>query len=958
METKNKKLKLISTLLIISIVLPAVLFFIPQKASAFWGFGDATIDSGSNIVNGIAQTGSGATGAGAGVGNAATNASSLALKVKDVALKVLEEALKAVAKRLLAEVTKSTINWINSGFHGSPLFLENPGSFFADVTKSEIKNIVNTYGYDLNKFPFGKDFALGVISSYKRTLESNSAYTLNNVMSSAQLVGYRSNFNVGGWNGFLVNTQYPQNNYLGFQMIATEELARRVAGTAQSAAQQVRTTLSQGNGFLSPKNCPSNPAYNNGVNEFQKPAYDASAYINAHKIPACKPQYDANGDVDGNLPCLNESEIIAAEGDFQLGLEADKQKFTEKNTCPGGLKATTPGSVVGNQIMNALGSGQKQSELATALGGSLSAILDALINKFIGDGLTSLASKINPPPPDDTWSYEGQKLGGSGDGSDPFSYPDEIVVLKDFKELLSGYYIGTCTDIKEINSSDNITDSPDQNDIKESQCLSLVLKPTWIKNADDTSTTPLGTCSNIVGRAEETDVTEKACSLQIYTPTWTQNDPGKDYVQGDIARTEQEIRIIDNPICDPIDTVSCPPSNPANKTGPNYKYYIPGITQLIKLVPEMAHTLDMCIPGPDKGWEGRLEQERSFAARPIENESTQQDDLKVRGARSILADLKFAVASYQDWVNTKMLTALPGSVLYLDAIKDIDSLTQQSSELVTAKQTKTQTLARMKVLETTLNNMETQLKALNLTQPEVGSVEEKQLVGLKKQYNAIRSSISSVNSIEDKLSELNILIGKLDNLSKLNTQCNKERIAKGWSAVDTTGRGLSVLSSAAGKNINRGTAETVYDSSGAYSEPVNSNYTTTGTEIEQFCDLPISRGYSHGEIIRADSSNRSARESTSNQYTFRNERSPKGDSGYQDLPMVNGQWVWGDVVCTGLCSWPEGVSRLISGGWSDLFGGDAPEDQRTSINMKCDAMFKSRNTDYSRAGDISFTTGN
>jgi len=64
-------------------------------------------------------------------------------------------------------MTKSVTNWINSGFHGAPLFLENPGSFFQDIGKYEIKNLVDEFGYDPNRFPFGQAFALNTINAYK-----------------------------------------------------------------------------------------------------------------------------------------------------------------------------------------------------------------------------------------------------------------------------------------------------------------------------------------------------------------------------------------------------------------------------------------------------------------------------------------------------------------------------------------------------------------------------------------------------------------------------------------------------------------------------------------------------------------------------------------------------------------------------------------------------------------------
>ena len=217
MTVSNKTKKFISGLLIILILLPSVLLSFPKTGYAVWGAGDV----GTNPIGDFSTSSIAASS----LELLATSLKDLALKYQDQAQKILQELAKAVAKKVLAEMTKSTINWINSDFHGSPLFLTNPQSFFGDIAKSQLKNIVNTYGYNNLLYPFGKQFALDAINLYKTTQENNATYTLSNVMNSAQLNSYRNDFSYGGWNGFLTNTQYPQNNVLGFQMIATQQLA-------------------------------------------------------------------------------------------------------------------------------------------------------------------------------------------------------------------------------------------------------------------------------------------------------------------------------------------------------------------------------------------------------------------------------------------------------------------------------------------------------------------------------------------------------------------------------------------------------------------------------------------------------------------------------------------------------------------------------------------------------------
>lgn len=374
MITKNIKLKkFISTLLIISIISPAVLLSSPKKGHAFF---EIVLDP-TNLVQ---------------------NTTSAVKDMKDWAVYLGQQLLKVVAQKILAQMTQATINWINSDFHGSPLFLENPDSFFGDIAKSELKTVVDMFGYDNVTYPFGKQFALNAINSYKRQLADNAGYTLRNVMNSSELQLYRDDFNYGGWNGFLTNTQYPQNNYLGFTILASDTLSGKLTGVYQTSAQRTQSLLQQGMGFLSPQTCKSNSDYNNGTNEFQKPSFH-------YDVPfTCS----AESETEDYNNCRQNWEANKAKA---------KAEWAKTNECPGGLTNTTPGSVAANQIMTAMSSTYRQNELAAALGNSLSAIFDALINHFLDKGLNALSDTANPEPEEDNWSYDGNTLEGGDSGS-------------------------------------------------------------------------------------------------------------------------------------------------------------------------------------------------------------------------------------------------------------------------------------------------------------------------------------------------------------------------------------------------------------------------------------------------------------------------------------------------------------------------------------------------------------
>jgi hypothetical protein len=396
MIVKNKTTKFIYALIIILIVVPTILFFEPKQAHAQFVVHDP-LHTVVSIFNGVT-----------GTGTLVTSASNTAFHIKDFLIEILKEIARSIMKKALADLTSGTVNWINSGFHGAPLFLTNSDSFFKDIAKFEVKSLIDLTGYDPNRFPFGAQFALNTINNYKRQFANNAQYSLSAVINDPVLLkNYRTNFNYGGWNGFLINTQYPQNNYMGYNMLATQELAQKLQGTVQNAAQKVQTGLNQGMGFLSPQTCPSNPYYNNGTNEFQKPTFKTTETY----APPQPEEFKTNAEY---LDALDGYDV-----QYNRAVAAEKDAFNTLNTCPGGLKTTTPGAVAANQITTALGSHFATTELGSAVGGSIAAILDSLVNKFVGTGLTELGGLVNGAPPTDNWSFNGSTLGNTTSATVP-----------------------------------------------------------------------------------------------------------------------------------------------------------------------------------------------------------------------------------------------------------------------------------------------------------------------------------------------------------------------------------------------------------------------------------------------------------------------------------------------------------------------------------------------------------
>ena len=382
----------------------------PQKAHALFGVADTSFDPITATFSGISSASNSVT-AGASTTTAINATTQTGIQLGEVAERVVEQIAKNIAKQALARMTEDTVNWINGGFDGKPLFLENPEAFYLNIRNQEIIGFANAIGYDKLNYPYAKGFLIGFIQAQKNTVNNWAQSSLNRALSNrgSTLAEFAADFNVGGWDGWLQLTQLPQNNPWGFQIEATEELHLKLAGTVQSKADEIRQQISDGTGFLSPTICVDPGPVD------EKAKQNAEDQLNQMSL------------LIGPPTAADQAKI------------ASLQKTIKDNTCKR-KESTTPGTVVASQITTALGSQTRQTELGAALGSSLSAVFDALLNKFIDGGLTSLQTALSPEnTPSSSWTYGGQQLGAvdpvtTGIASGWSSVSGQIVALPVFKK--------------------------------------------------------------------------------------------------------------------------------------------------------------------------------------------------------------------------------------------------------------------------------------------------------------------------------------------------------------------------------------------------------------------------------------------------------------------------------------------------------------------------------------------
>lgn len=247
-----------------------------------------------------------------------------------------------IAKIMLQQITASVVNWINSGFNGSPSFVQNPSRFLQQTADVAAGNYIQSSALSFLCSPFQLQVRIAIAQSYAQR-NANSC-TLTQVTKNINNFMRGSFSTAGGWPAFIQFTTMPTNNPYGAFLFASIG----VQTAAQTATNQVQNDLLQGSGFLSfkqKKNC-----------------------RNVDNPPAASPN-------------VTISEVIPA--DNSAGAPA------LYNVCD--FVTVTPGRV----IADALGATEKSSLDQIGLAKSFDEIISALINQLmtrtLQNGLSNLS---------------------------------------------------------------------------------------------------------------------------------------------------------------------------------------------------------------------------------------------------------------------------------------------------------------------------------------------------------------------------------------------------------------------------------------------------------------------------------------------------------------------------------------------------------------------------------------
>lgn len=305
--------KLVAPILTLLVVATVSGVAVPSKAYA--QFGGIFHDPINYVVNGL------------------TAHSSTGINLKEYVLDPLAYSVVQVARQT---IIKSTVNWINSGFQGSPGFVTNLQQNLLVVGDTVASDFLRELGASGNlDSPFRDIVAQGLRNEYYRTTGGQgffdtNAYTLNNY-SQNPTAFQNGDFTQGGLSAWFAS-QRQENNVFASYLAARNELRARVS----SAVDAERTQLSWSGGFRS---------FKKGCNATAADAAQTNAQAAA----------DAGVTLSGTDPCLNATIV-------------------------------TPGSLIKSQLDKVLGSNVDQFVQADELDEIVNALVGQMINRILGSG--------------------------------------------------------------------------------------------------------------------------------------------------------------------------------------------------------------------------------------------------------------------------------------------------------------------------------------------------------------------------------------------------------------------------------------------------------------------------------------------------------------------------------------------------------------------------------------------
>ena len=304
----------------------------------------------------------------------AVNTSNTALHVSDQSKSVLDCIWRTAGKAVVRVMTNSLVNWINSGFKGTPSFVTNPTQFFTNVADIAAGQFIKGSGLAFLCSPFKLQVKIAIAYSYAH---QGQECTLTGILGNINNF-INGSFNAGGWPTFLSFTMSANNNPFGAYAYGVNGLNAAVS----QAQGNLQVQLNQGRGFLSlqqKKDCKtqSSPPVGANPNQFVQSigagnTVDSRGNVTSGGIVVTGGTGSANK--QSVTPILGNA---GQQGPTQSGATLDSTA-TAYAVCD--LVTTTPGSIIAGTLQKALDTSTDSLNLAQSFDQVIAALIQQLMN--------------------------------------------------------------------------------------------------------------------------------------------------------------------------------------------------------------------------------------------------------------------------------------------------------------------------------------------------------------------------------------------------------------------------------------------------------------------------------------------------------------------------------------------------------------------------------------------------
>lgn len=171
---------------------------------------------------------------------------------------ILDGIAWAIAKGFVQAMVQDMIAWINSGFKGSPMFVQDVEQFLRDAADVALGDYLNELGGPNSYIcsPFRLDIQIAVATQYNlaRVNQPTRTCTLTGIIDNMDsfLSGTQGSFSDGGWNDWFDITSSPEiYTPYGAALSAQTGAQARIINTKG----EEYSLLNFGGGFISSKIC-------------------------------------------------------------------------------------------------------------------------------------------------------------------------------------------------------------------------------------------------------------------------------------------------------------------------------------------------------------------------------------------------------------------------------------------------------------------------------------------------------------------------------------------------------------------------------------------------------------------------------------------------------------------------------------------------------------------------------